>query len=478
MDLNDYLRVLRAHWVGVVLLTLAGLLAATAYNSSQPKIYAANANGFVSTALTDNAALASVNDSLAKSRAKSYVDLATSRATATLVIEDLGLDLDPAGLIGSISVEQPVDTVLLKITATASSPKLAQELADAWVAALAKEVDTIENPTGSSKSVAPRVVPVEAAALPGAPISPRTRLNLLVGLAVGLMLGWGYALLRSQLDRRLRSSANVEKAFGVPVVGSVPEAGSLSHPTYGLARLAVGEEGGGRSSEAAEAFRKLRTNLSYMDVDHPPRLIVVTSPHAADGKSTVAANLAAAIAISGQPVTLVDSDLRRPTVAQGMGLVEGAGLTDVLIGRATLDDVLQEHPAFPGLSVLAAGSTPPNPSEMLGSMAMSTVLQELATRGMVILDAPPLLPVTDAAVLTTHCDGSIVVIAYGKTRDSDLGDSLGHLNAINGRVLGVIFNRVPRRNSAGGYYGNYYRSSTPARVKQENGTRASRHSAS
>lgn len=453
MELSDYLRVLRAHWFGVLVLTAIGVTLAFGYNHTQPRVYAANANGFVTTGAADNPALQSVNDSLAKSRAKSYVDLATSRATAARVIEDLGLDLDPAGLIGAISVEQPDDTVLIKITATAGTPLLAQELADAWVRALAEQVDAIENPTGASNVVVPIVIPVEAAALPGAPISPRTQFNLIVGLGVGLILGLAYALVRSLLDRRLRSAADIN-AMGVAVVGTVPEADALA--TTGQARLAIGEEGTARGAEAAEGFRKLRTNLAYMDVDNPPRTIVVTSPHPSDGKSTVAANLAAAIAISGQAVTIVDGDLRRPSVASSLGLVEGAGLTDVLSGRASLDDVLQQHPAFPGLSILAAGDIPPNPSELLGSRSMSALIQELASRGMVILDAPPLLPVTDAAVLTTHSDGSLVVISYGRTLDADLEQSLGHLSAVNGRVLGVIFNRVPRRNTAGAYYGGYY----------------------
>src|SRR5689334_16618462 len=146
MELSDYLRVLRSHLLGVLVLTVLGIGAAAAYNYTQPKVYAANANGFVAVGGADNAALLSVQDSLAKSRAKSYVDLATSRAVAAKVIEDLGLDADPASLIGSISVEQPEETVFVKITARASEPLLAQELADAWVAALAEQVQAVENP--------------------------------------------------------------------------------------------------------------------------------------------------------------------------------------------------------------------------------------------------------------------------------------------------------------------------------------------
>ncbi len=193
-----------------------------------------------------------------------------------------------------------------------------------------------------------------------------------------------------------------------------------------------------------------------MNVDDPPRVIVVTSARPRDGKSTTAANLAAAISLSGQPVTLVDGDLRRPSVADKLGLVEGAGLTDVLIGQVDLDDVLQEHARFSNLRVLAAGSTPPNPSELLGSHAMQALLKELGEHGIVIVDAPPLLPVTDAAVLTRNCDGAIIVVSHGLTLDNELDECLRQLTAVKGTVLGVVFNRMPRRGST--YYagGSYY----------------------
>ena len=228
-----------------------------------------------------------------------------------------------------------------------------------------------------------------------------------------------------------------------------------------------------RPSESAEAFRKLRTNLQFMDVDNPPRVIVVTSPHQGDGKSTIAANLAASIAAGGQPTTLLDGDLRRPTVAESFGLVEGAGLTDVLVGRVEVEEMLQNHPDHPALQVLAAGGIPPNPSELLGSQAMRRTLRELAQNTVVVIDAPPLLPVTDAAVLTAISDGAFVVVSSGKTLDSDLGAALGHLEAVHGRALGVIINRVKRGDVSSGYYGGYYRAATVA----EDAPHASAHRA-
>lgn len=455
MELNDYLRILRNHWLGVVVIVVACVGLVGLYSLAQPKTYAANANGFVSAGGTaSDPALSSVSDTLAKSRAKSYVDIATSRATAQSVIRELGLDNDPSTLISRITAEQPTDTVLIKITARAESPIEAQELADAWIVALQQQVEEIENPNAENESPI-RIIPIESAALPTAPVSPRIDRNLAIGFGIGLLLAFAYALIRSQLDRRIRTAAAVEKEFGVSVVGTIPRAGILEHEELQRAELAVlSKSVQGLDLAASEGFRKLRTNLQFMSVDAPPRIIVITSPRPSDGKSTVSANLAATIAASGTPVILIDGDLRRPTVASSFGLIEGAGLTDVLIGRASVDEVLQHHPELPGLSLLASGAIPPNPSELLGSKAMSSLLRSLSDRAIVLVDAPPLLPVTDGTLLTAMSDGAFIVISAGRTLDTDLSTSLEYLNGVNGHTLGIVLNGIPARDvySTGYYY--------------------------
>jgi capsular exopolysaccharide synthesis family protein len=453
VEISDYLRALRNHWVGAMLLTV--LVGATAFGFSlmQPKVYAANANGFVGTGASDNGALGSVNDQLAKSRATSYVDIAKSRATAQDVIDDLGLKTSPSALVGRIDVQQPLDTVLLKITAQAPTPKEAQELADAWVRALALEVKEIESP-GSDKVAdgTPRVIPVESAELPTSPVSPRTDRNTALGLVLGALLGLGYAVLRSTLDRRLRTAADVESRFPVPVVGSIPTSTALrERTTTDPTRTTYGQE----DPSAGEAFRKLRTNLVYMDVDNPPRVLVVTSPKPGDGKSTVAANIAMTLESSGQKVVLIDADLRRPMVADAFGLDPVVGLTSVLSGQLSIDLALRPVPGRDNLKVLTAGPLPPNPSELLGSKAMGALIRSLAGDGYVILDAPPLLPVTDAAILATSADGAFVVVSSGKTLDTELGSSLGALEAVGARTLGVVVNRVSTNGRGYGYYGYY-----------------------
>ena len=383
---------------------------------------------------------------------------------AERVVRALNLDVSPAALVSSVFVSHDKGSVLIKVTALAGDPEQAKRIADAWVVALAQEVARIEQPGGTGDAFT-KLVPVESAAAPTTPISPDPRRNLELGLLAGLVLGIAYALLRYRLDRRIHGASDVA-AFGVTVAGVIPMDPALSqkrgiavegttgpHPDRGL---------------AGEAILKLRTNLQFMDIDDPPHTIVVTSPLPGDGKSTVAANLAVALAASERPVVIIDGDLRRPVQADSFGLVEGAGLTDVLIGRVSFDDVVQRPHGMDGVHLLAAGPVPPNPSELLGSRAMGRLLAELARTYTVIIDAPPLLPVTDASVLTANADGALIVLSSGKTLDAQLAESLMNLRQVNGHVLGVVLNKV-RKGVRTGYrgYGYAYGAAPTSRVEPQ-----------
>jgi receptor protein-tyrosine kinase len=204
-------------------------------------------------------------------------------------------------------------------------------------------------------------------------------------------------------------------------------------------------------SSTAEAFRAIRTNLRFLDVDNPPRVIVVGSAVPGEGKSTLAVNLSAALAQSGSRVALVEADLRRPRVARYLGLVEGSGLSNVLSGTATVDDVLQTW-RDPRLQVLAAGPMPPNPSEMLGSTQMRILLASLReTYDYVVVDSPPLLPVTDGAVLSALSDGCLITARHGTTRRAQLTEAMTVLDRVDAKLLGVVLNGVPSAALAYGY---------------------------
>jgi capsular exopolysaccharide synthesis family protein len=209
-----------------------------------------------------------------------------------------------------------------------------------------------------------------------------------------------------------------------------------------------------------------------MNIDNPPRVIVITSSLPGEGKSVIAMNLASSLAASGTRVVLVDADLRRPTLIHKLGLVDGAGLTDVLVGRAKRADVLQSVGRTGNLQVMGPGSLPPNPSELLGSDTMQNLLNELSQVAMVIIDAPPLLPVTDAVILTARTDGAIVVARAGETKTDQLSSALEHISRIGGKSLGLVLNSIPLRGLSGQDYGYQYQGyykvkDTPKFAKQK-----------
>lgn len=468
LDLRDYLKVIRTYWKGIVSFTLLATLAAMGWTVLQPKIYSSDSSGIVVTPGSDNVSLSLAGDSLAKAKVKNYESVAKSRLVADRVIAALELKTTADALLGSISVKVPLDTAEIRVTAESTDPATAQRLADAWVNGLAAQVEAIETapaeaggatsdggtPEGATET-AVRVLPLGKAVLPTSPTSPNTKLNLALGALVGLALGVAYAVIRRNLDRRIRSAAEIEQVFGIPAIGTLP----LDHRLDGRSTVldagfsAQVHDAGGAM---AEALRELRTNLSFLDVDQPPRIIVVTSSVQSEGKSTVTANLAVTMAAAGENVVVVDGDLRRPTLVDVFNLVPGAGVTDVLAGTAELDDVLQPWSALPNLAVLGSGRIPPNPSELLGSMAMRSMLKALAEDATVLIDAPPLLPVTDAAVLTRVADGAIVVIRTGRTTQDQLAQSMGNLDKVKGRVLGAVLNYVPTRGTDSySYYGTY-----------------------
>lgn len=481
LDLSDYLRVVRVYWKAITAFTLLATLAAFGWTVVQPKIYSSDSSGIVVTPGSDNVSLSLAGDSLAKAKVKNYESVAKSRLVADRVIASLELKTTADALLGTISVKVPLDTAEIRVTAQSTDPATAQRVADAWVNGLAAQVEAIETAPHAATVVEPgtaatpdagtpaavpasavRVLPLGKAVLPTSPVSPNVKLTLALGALVGLALGVAYSLVRRHLDRRLRRPAEIERLFGVPVIGTLPVDHRLDERSTILDAGTAAEvhDAGGAM---AEALRELRTNLSFLDVDQPPRIIVVTSSVQAEGKSTVTANLAVTLAAAGENVVVVDGDLRRPTLVDVFNLVPGVGVTDVLTGTAELADVLQPWGALPNLSVLGSGRIPPNPSELLGSQAMKNMLNALAENAIVLIDAPPLLPVTDAAVLSRAADGAIVVIRTGRTTQEQLAQSLGNLDKVKGRILGAVLNYVPTKGTdAYSYYGTYTSAPTSA----------------
>lgn len=460
MELRDYFVALRRHALAIVLLTLIGVGVSYGWAKLQTPVYEASASGFVKTRDlgTDAGVVVApgTQDALANAKVETYLDMAMWRTVAEHAAEELDLSDSPEQLVRRITVENPPSTAILRITAQGSSPEAARDLASAWVRGLTATIDQFDG-DGTEGSSPITVILGESAALPLAPSFPDTRSAVVIGGIIGLAAGIAFAFMRAYSDRRIRAADDVEQRLGVPVLGTIPTISGLDKHQ----RLIPEQDSSSKSSFAvSESLRVMRTNLQFMDVDHPPRRIVVTSALPGEGKSTVAANLAATLAANGAHVVLVDGDLRRPTVARTMGLAHGAGLTDVLAGRADLTDVLQRAPGMPGLLVLGAGTTPPNPSELLGSERMKTLLDQLADHATVIIDAPPLVPITDGAILTHQADGAILVISAGSSTYDIVAKAMDAIEKVHGRVLGVVLNRVAL-SSSGASYGYGYQPLPP-----------------
>ena len=442
--MREYLRIFWKRWRLIAVCTLLALGAAAGAIFTMTPQYQASTQLFVSaqSGQTDAGQLA-MGGTFTQQRVKSYADIVTSPLVLQPVIEQLGLKTTPAKLARSITADAPVDTVLIEVAVTQTSPALSAAVANAVSTQFTVVVDQLERPTSSSSSPV-KVSLVRRASVPEGPTSPRIPMNLALGLLLGLVLGVAVAVLLESLDTSIANPADLE-AIGAPSLLAAivydPEAG----------KQPVMENGNGLRGEA---FRQLRTNLQFVDVDHPPRTLVVTSSVPGEGKSATTCNLAMTLAHAGSRVVLVEADLRRPTMGSYLGLEPGAGLTTALIGRADVTDLLQP---FGPIEVLTCGPIPPNPSELLGSDLMRELLAGLAERfDYVVIDAPPLLPVTDAAVLSKIVDGVIVLVRSGKTRREQLTRALDHLKSVDARILGSVLNMVPSKGRDAYMYGYSY----------------------
>jgi capsular exopolysaccharide synthesis family protein len=444
----QYLRVLRRQWFVVLLLAALGVGGAAAYTARQTPMYSASTQLFVSTtsmSSTDISQMSQGSDFI-QQRVKSYADVITSPDVLDAVIQRLRLPVTASQLAGQVSVDSPLDTVLLNVSVTDSSGARAAAIANAIAGQFPDFIAQLETPTGQATSPV-KITATQMATVPGAPVSPRVPLNIALGLLVGLGLGIGAAVLRDQLNTSVGGVADVERLTGAIPLGVVPyDSNAAKQPLVDA----------DQHSARAEAFRTLRTNLQFADVDHPPRVIVVTSPLPSEGKSTSACNVALTLALGGARVVLVDGDLRKPTVGKYLGISNAAGLTSVLAGRHELRDVVVTY-GRDTLAVLPSGPTPPNPSELLGSQQMVDLLTTLANHyDVVVVDAPPLLPVTDAAVLAAAADGAVLVLRHGKTRREEAQRAIQALESVNAKLLGTVLNFAPKKSRNGGYDGYGY----------------------
>lgn len=447
IDFTDMIHAIRRRWYYVVgSVVVAGLLGAAMVQTATP-MYQASARAYVKIPFGATANELAQSSNYAQQQLSTYALLATSSTVLTEVIDELDLDETPKSLASRVSAMASKETVLLDVTVTSEDPQEAANVANSVVKQLNTEVKVVSPPGADGESTV-EIISVTEAVKPSAPVSPNKKRDVGASIMGGLFLGLLAAFLRDRLDTRVRGRSDLPK--DVTLLGSVPFDKSVR--ASGPAAL--------ESPDAwlrAEAYRRARTTLQFADVDdRRVQVIAVTSALPKEGKTSSAINLAQVFARSGERTLLIDADLRRARVADYLGLVGSVGLVDTLIGRVALDEVLQQ--AFDeNLTILPAGTTPPNPTELLGSSAMRELMIELRERfDVIIVDTPPLVPVVDAAIVAPLADGALVVSKVGRATRAQLDSVVTALGAVDARVFGVLLTCVrARRSSRRSAYGYY-----------------------
>ena len=436
MQLRDYLRAFRVRWIIVVCFVVVGVGCGAGLSFLATPSYTSTAGVYFSLPYGNTSSDLSQGSNYTQAQMASYAQLATTPAVLAPVIKKLGLDTTPGILAGSINAVSSTQTVVLTIAVSDNSAPKAASIANA----IAAELDVVArslSPLGANGKPTVQATLVSPAVVPSSPTTPKKTRNLLAGLVGGLFLGLVAALGRDRLDSRLRSADEIAELTMAPVLGQIWNDRSLRKHPLVMRDMPRGPQ--------AESYRTLRTNVQFVGVDTRPLAFVVTSALPGEGKSTTAANLAIALAELELRVLLIDGDLRRPSVASYLGIEGAAGLTTVLTGTASFDDVVQPWGAS-NLDVLTSGAVPPNPGELVASNAMTMLLDLVRPRYDVILvDSAPLLPVTDAAVLGRQIGGAVIVANVKVLRREQFKSALTALDRVECRVLGVVFNEVEER---------------------------------
>ncbi|KAD3515256.1 polysaccharide biosynthesis tyrosine autokinase [Arthrobacter yangruifuii] len=446
MELSDYLRLLRRNWIPASCCLLLSLLISGLLATFTAPMYSSKTQLFVAIQNSGSVQELQQGNTFSQARVKSYVETVGTPAVLQPAIDSMGLDITPAELANKVSATADLDTVIISISVLDDSPIQAAALASAISESLIATIETLESPAAGGISPVKLSV-VTPATAPPFPSSPNTKLYLAIGLILGLGAALGFVALRSAFDTRIRSESDLRRISQAPLLGGLafdPEASKAPLLTQVPPQ-----------SSRAETFRQIRTNLQFANVNSDSKSVLITSSLPGEGKSTTATNMAVAMSQAGQRVVLIDADLRRPMVAEYLGLERNAGLTTALIGAAEVRDLLQPW-GQNGLNVLTSGQIPPNPSELLGSQAMADLLTELETIfDVIIIDAPPLIPVTDATVLAQKVGGVVVVVGTTKIRIQDLEKSLSSLSLVKANILGIVLNLLPAKGPDA-YAQSYY----------------------
>lgn len=453
MELRNFIRVLQRGWLLIVALLVVGGAVGVGLTVVTTPMYKSTAKIFVSSNASADGNGLGGGSTFTQDRTAAYLIFAKAPAVTGAVVDELDLTLTGQEVGRKLSAAVESNKVVIDLSAVDGDPTRAAAIVNSAAKFFIAEVDeneqkqtiTAADGTVTTQSVVKLGV-VYQGNVPTTPVSPRPVLNLALGLVVGLLLGLGVVILRDVLDNTMKSQQDFE-ALGMPVLGTVPfDRRTVRSPVAFRADP---------HSARSEAYRAMRTNLQFVDIDNPPHVIVVTSAMPSEGKTTTSINLASALAEAGYRVCLIDADLRRPSVADTLGLVGSVGFTSVLISETPVEDVLQN--AGRNLAVLSSGPVPPNPSELLISEHARAVIADIAAKvDYCIIDSPPLLPVTDSAELATIADATVLVARAGKTTTDQSKRAIEALAKVGEKPVGVILNMVSAGSAADYSYGSYY----------------------
>jgi len=444
LTIPDYLLVLRKRWWLILIAFVAGVSLAAGVNATSTPVYESKARLFVSTLSAGSTTELLQSSSFGQQRVRSYADVVSTPAVLSPVIEKLGLDISSQALGRLVSASVPLNTVIIDVSVRHPDPKTAQAIADAIGTELADLVITLE--PAQDGGVSPvKLSVVQPATLAPRPSSPQVIQNLAIGAFSGLILGLAFAFVFEALDTRIRNERTLISIRNLPILGrfffdsTVKKTPLIIHIDAGASR--------------SESFRHLRTNLQFVSAARDRKSFVVSSSIPEEGKTTTAVNLAIAASQADQSVLLIDCDLRRPKVANYMGLASSLGLTGFLSGRTSIEDAIKEW-GDGRLSVLPAGKVPPNPSELLGSKDMLRLLDWAESRwDLVLLDSPPILPATDATLLSRQTGGLILVVRANKASKAQVRLALEHIDSVGGEIVGYALSMIPTKGADAAAYG-------------------------
>ncbi len=447
MEARDLVSALRKGWLAILVAFIAGAAIWGGLGSLETPQYRATSALFFS--LRGGVSATDLNQGAVytQSQMASFQQLATMPIVLDPVAKRLGMT--ERDVAKAVTVKSSASSVILEVTAQAPDPKSAATIANEVAAQVVTVVGQVADKDAKGQASVGATV-VRQARPPEFQSSPNKKKLAMLGGAAGLIVGVVFALLRQLLDTRLRSREEVEKHLpNTPTVGTISlvRRGAQTRFKAGKrAQLRVRLSEGGLASEEVRA---LRTNLDFVIRTRP--IVVVTSAQKGEGKTTVCCALAEAMGETGKKVLLIDADMRRPSTSDYFGVVNGVGLADVLIGRSQLQEAIQ--PVADNVNLLVAGSPAPNPSELAASREMADLLAEQQKAyDVVLVDTPPLLPVTDAAVIARVAGGALIVVDSSKQHRGNVIEVIKRLDAAGASTLGVVLNRVaPRRASNYGY---------------------------